>query len=1717
MDPNVFVNIPDANLRAAIEEALDKTAGAPITATALRTLTSLDSKQSLIQNLTSLEFATNLRTLSLSDNQISDVSPLANLVNLGELDLDSNQIADISPLANLTNLTVLSLSNNHISDISPLAGLKNLSELDLDSNQIADISPLANLTNLSALDLSINPILDFSVIDGLLPNLVRYSNDNQTQQQPGIEPLVVSDPQVNIYWVQAASSEFGPTSIWRANLEMKTIQAIVPNVWASDLTIDPAGGKIYWINTTRTPSGEMTDIKIQWANLDGSDPQDFFIPDGQVIEDLTLDGVGGIYWINRDWNTGSHKIQRANLDGSNVQDILANIHPWEFAIDPVSGTIYWVDWLGQGVDKIRRAHLDGSNIQDFYTTAANPVQLIIDSARQKIYWEDVDYSTDESTAIIRRANLNGSNIETLFTTALLTPLTLDSLRNTMYLGTGSAWASSWGVTWSNLDRSDNISFSDFFSEFFIPWTESGSPHLTVDEADGTLYWTEYDETRGNFGIGRRTLDGEAEKIIMDVDYGISALVVAAIPPQGPDLRLIEPPLLASQEQDYILHGFIGQEGQIDGVTFSPDGRTLASIDVNGILLHLDPHALRTNPRLTEDVDQVPWDIELREAQTLKQERGSRSVAYSPNGWLLALGTSDKTIVFWDVGTATQMYALPAPKQVWAVVFSPDGTTLASGGSYDGIRLWDVRQAHRKPPEVKSILRAETAQVEGIAFHPDGQTLAVATGKRDEVVHLWDLQTETLKDTLTVPQVSVRKIAFSPDGRMLAGGAYSTGGQYGQGQGVLLWKQAPLPPETLANLMPHSVELSGPTVVGPGRSYTFTVRVKNARGAGVANALVSTNVPNLQTYGINNVTTDNRGNAKVLLQFPEVGKHDIDVTVLERVSQQELKRTFPDRVEVPKPHSIAAAVTQPKPRELGNSYTDAFIIESEDGRRLEGFNVNIRIVTTSRSFISDDKGKARFGPSRLFLVGEHDVDVAVLASGPNSQELLKRTFRRRAVFYDSCAAQMPGSSAQLQAMPIRPLIRQEQISREKNIKINKVVGYGYAPSVAGAPAAPGTTASAHRLNWTTHDTVNPNDKKTLILSVAFLNSTDRSQEDHIIEVANQWRQQYGNFKFVRVSKDAPSDIRVLINDEGINRSALGWFSHHAAKRSDPKAPTMLLSRKNPAILHEFGHALGLLHEHLSSRFRESFQWTLTGDEFYKEICQRYSYGLTRAECEAPRFFNPPKDSKEETVKRSIFTNFLDNSVLSATTDLKKGHFDPDSIMTYALDADMIKLANPKTAPYWAQKVAAEGVKKNTKLSVADVAFISRAYGKLNTLVITGEIDIWGKDDEDNIFELFGSDQNEYDDITVKVNESYDYYPVEYLPELVRDKYLLDKVAELKWGGECRVEVYLGHRKASDAVIEMAAIALLYEGIDVDTDDLEDIVIHEFELTVDDEEKSFELEKLVNEDNFFNIDDATNVSAEYVISFDESGWRGDFAGGGDEATVTLRLQAHNASEDRVSHVEALSPPATNSTLSEDVNADGQVNVADLILVANYLNQPAPEKPLVDVNDDGTVAIADLVQVARYLGQSTTSAAPARIVVPAGLKYATVEAWIHEARLEDDGSPSFNQGIANLAYLLTLIIPEKTALLPNYPNPFNPETWIPYHLSEPADVTLTIYAVNGQVARHLDLGHQAAGYYQSKSRAAYWDGRNHVGERVASGLYFYTLTAGDFSATRKMLIMK
>ena len=211
--------------------------------------------------------------------------------------------------------------------------------------------------------------------------------------------------------------------------------------------------------------------------------------------------------------------------------------------------------------------------------------------------------------------------------------------------------------------------------------------------------------------------------------------------------------------------------------------------------------------------------------------------------------------------------------------------------------------------------------------------------------------------------------------------------------------------------------------------------------------------------------------------------------------------------------------------------------------------------------------------------------------------------------------------------------------------------------------------------------------------------------------------------------------------------------------------------------------------------------------------------------------------------------------------------------------------------------------------------------------------------------------------------------------------------------------------------------------------------------------------------------------------------------------------------------------------DVNEDGIVSILDLIFVARDFERNKPTNPRTDVNGDGRVNILDLNFVASNIDVAVP-AAPSNFILSNQVSPETIRAWIAQAYTKSDGSLVFQQGIASLQRLLGALTPRETQLLANYPNPFNPETWMPYQLATATDVKIHIYAANGTLVRVLDIGHQSAGIYQQRSRAAYWDGKNEIGESVASGVYFYTLstestrdsvTAGDFTETRKMVIKK
>ena len=214
-----------------------------------------------------------------------------------------------------------------------------------------------------------------------------------------------------------------------------------------------------------------------------------------------------------------------------------------------------------------------------------------------------------------------------------------------------------------------------------------------------------------------------------------------------------------------------------------------------------------------------------------------------------------------------------------------------------------------------------------------------------------------------------------------------------------------------------------------------------------------------------------------------------------------------------------------------------------------------------------------------------------------------------------------------------------------------------------------------------------------------------------------------------------------------------------------------------------------------------------------------------------------------------------------------------------------------------------------------------------------------------------------------------------------------------------------------------------------------------------------------------------------------------------------------------VEAI-PVETTPTTNYDVDGSGSVDNVDVFLVALAVGTSNAKY---DVNGDGMVDDKDIALVRDNRNEG---AASAPMVV--GMKLSAEQIGRLQAQIDllvasSDRSPAILKTLVYLQQLIATARPAKTQLLANYPNPFNPETWMPYELATDTDVRITIYNTQGVVIRTLELGHQSAGYYTGRDSAAYWDGRNALGEQVASGIYFYQFETDDMSSMRKMVILK
>ena len=210
--------------------------------------------------------------------------------------------------------------------------------------------------------------------------------------------------------------------------------------------------------------------------------------------------------------------------------------------------------------------------------------------------------------------------------------------------------------------------------------------------------------------------------------------------------------------------------------------------------------------------------------------------------------------------------------------------------------------------------------------------------------------------------------------------------------------------------------------------------------------------------------------------------------------------------------------------------------------------------------------------------------------------------------------------------------------------------------------------------------------------------------------------------------------------------------------------------------------------------------------------------------------------------------------------------------------------------------------------------------------------------------------------------------------------------------------------------------------------------------------------------------------------------------------------------------------------DINKDSFIDVNDAGLIITHLRKnPDQFDPDLDVNKDKIVDISDVFVIIDIIYDYLCEVKEEKLEVnnaPSKLTQSyqgTVQNLLNVVREINDGSLEYKHRIDMLEQLFIMKIPRRTILLANYPNPFNPETWIPYQLAHDSDVNIKIYNSAGMLIRQFDIGYQRAGDYTSQNLAVHWDGRSDIGERVASDVYFYTFFSKDYTATRRMVILK
>ena len=1123
----------------------------------------------------------------------------------------------------------------------------------------------------------------------------------------------------------------------------------------------------------------------------------------------------------------------------------------------------------------------------------------------------------------------------------------------------------------------------------------------------------------------------------------------------------------------------GHTNWVRSVAFNPDGDTLASGSHDGTVRLWDAKTGQHRATLTggafESVTFSPdgqtiasgsWDntVRLWDAKTGQHNAtltghtgGVFSVPFSPDGQTIASGSWDNTVRMWNAKTGQHNATLTGHRgAVYSVAYSPDGQTIASGGRGGTVRLWNAKTGQHK-----TTLMGHTYLVLSVAYSPDGQT--IASGSYGEI-RLWDAKTGQQKDTLTghkdilAENTSwVGSVAYSPDGKTIVSGTWDTT--------VRLWDANT--GQQKATLTGHTGEVHSVAYSPDGKtiasgSYDGTVLLWNAKtGQPKATLTGHTGYVYSVAYSPDGKTiVSGSHDNTVRLWDAKTGQPKATLTghtgYVYSVAYSPDGKTIVSGSDGGTVRLWNAKTGQPKATLTGHTSSVFSVAFSPDGKTIAsggGYRDN-----TVRLW------DAKTGQHKTTLTGHRDrvysvaysPDGKTIASGSWDGTVLLWEFTPSATVEPPVS--MPADTSSPQDYTQRGLQSDEFDGSDQNLQPFWHVQNGDKSSWELKDGQLVIDGGFNQNLW------------SIDTSTGFYQITD--QEQFTVETSLIFdHRDVGSFVCLVISSPTTQDRRG--RDEE-------WV-----------------------LLKLWGHGAADENGNIQARYENT---PVSGPGLPQTAILQFQHREREIVPIQPNY-NPPQGNIPIAMR------------LKRDGDDYEAWFKPDAEGEWiSVGKTTIALQEPLQVGLYGgiNQLEAPG-----HLTVSFDYFRTTTAGYL--LSVPAGINLihvpLKVTTVDGVAKTITSIADLYDALggasTVNFLITYDTQAKEWrgyfgTPDTgtPADRVLTDDMGVIA-ALTTRVSVHLGGNPLGT---NGKSSITLNQGINVVGLPLRDTRINRVS-------------------DLFKLDGIRGNTPGIILTdgrefklVGRPGDSGDIEITGGQAFILTAIQAATVAISgepwtNPSGTAAAPPLALTGIQVTDItpvlgmrgavvddrtglnNPGFRVTVKNISTGRTAAVVTGPDEvdyrlTIVDIETGQVATVGDILEISAHSTNPSIGVQPLRYTVTA----------------ED-----VKRSLILLEALVAYEIPTETELLRNYPNPFNPETWIPYRLAEDAVVTLTIYDQMGRVVRTLDVGHRVAAVYESRSKAIYWDGRNQVGEQVASGVYFYHLSAGDYSDTRKMIILK